>query len=177
METYITAKELVPNPKFPEQRQRALNGLNLDLIDKPIVDLIARIMNIPYCFTLQCCCGHFPFENQPDARNTTPLPPPEEGAKVDYCIAYVAFCVENNGHGGQLLADLNGLRSIDPQYVQFGSAGWFWDQQVNSYIVQVEPDRFKTQDRCIVEYQEATHLEQTRDWFFEELGEMLGQRV
>ncbi|HEY5730398.1 MAG TPA: hypothetical protein VLA72_15405 [Anaerolineales bacterium] len=39
METNIEAKRLVINPQFANQRQAAINGLRLEEIDSPIVEI------------------------------------------------------------------------------------------------------------------------------------------
>ncbi len=40
--------------------------------------------------------------------------------------------------------DLRQIPAIDPEYIQFGCAEWFWEAQVNSYALQVEPMRHMT---------------------------------
>ncbi len=175
METYIEAKSLVSNPKFQKQRGDAINGLPFEAIDKSIVDLIEQFAKIPYCFTLQSCYGHFLFKNQTNLNYIEPLPPLEDNSKVEYRIAYIALCVDNNDLGSELLKNLSELATIDSQYIQFGSAEWFWDRQINSYVLQVEPERYKTKDRCVIEYQEALHIEKVRNEFFEKIRKILAK--
>jgi hypothetical protein len=95
---------------------------------------------------------------------------------VTYRIAYVGFCIENSGKGRRLLTVLEGIEEIDPGYIQLCSSDWFWKRQVNSYGLQVQPDRFKHQDRAILDFREALHVEKTRDRFFTQLKEILHQQ-
>ncbi len=173
METFTTIKGLLHNPHYHEQRREALDRLDIDTIDKPIIQLIDDLAGLPYCFTLQSCYGHFLYDGQRDLNNTRALPISAAISKVEYRIAYVALCLQNSDLGSALLQDLGKLVSIDPEYVQFGCAEWFWKRQVNSYVVQVEPERYKTQDRLVVNYQEALHIEMVRNEFFGELGRVI----
>jgi hypothetical protein len=68
---------------------------------------------------------------------------------------------------------LKEVTAIDPENIQFCCAEWFWDRQVNSYALQVEPDRFKRQDRATVGLQEALKIEKIRNLFFVRLYELL----
>jgi hypothetical protein len=68
---------------------------------------------------------------------------------------------------------LKGITVIDPKNIQFCCADWFWKRQVNSYALQVEPDRFKYQDTAILDYQEALKIERIRNEFFVQLNELL----
>jgi len=176
METYVEAKDLVHNPHFLTQRQRALLDLAEALFDEPILDLIARFTNLRYCFTLQCCYGHFLFDEQSDPHNLESLPNLNKEIDVEYRIAYIAICIQDNLPGKLLLKDLRELCLVDPKNIQFGCAEWFWERQRNSYIVQVEPERHKTKDRCVVGYQEALHLEKVRKLFFDKLSTILMKR-
>ncbi len=63
--------------------------------------------------------------------------------------------------------------AIDPDYVQFGSAEWFWERYANSYALQVEPARYKRKDEAILEQAEALHVQQIREFFFSKLRELL----
>ena len=65
------------------------------------------------------------------------------------------------------------LAALD--YVQLGSAAWFWERWVNSYALQVEPARFKTADEATIEGAEALHVRQTRDTFFAELRTLVAR--
>jgi hypothetical protein len=176
LETYVAAKALIRNPHFHNQRQKALSGLDQVIIDKPIVDLITKFANLPYCFTLQSCFGHFLLDDQSDPNNIEPLPPLDQETDVQYRIAYIAVCVQDNPSGRLLLDDLRGLCLLDPQNMQYGCAEWFWERQINSYVVQVEPERHKTKDRCVISFQEARYLEGVRNRFFYKLNLLLEKR-
>jgi hypothetical protein len=93
--------------------------------------------------------------------------------RVEYRIAYIALCIDNNEHGMALFSDLKEIPSIDKEYIQFGSAEWFWKRQGNAYALQVEPKRHMKKDRIFVEYNEAVHLEKTRNRFFAALRHLL----
>ena len=61
---------------------------------------------------------------------------------------------------------------IEPEYIQFGCAEWFWERQVNSFALQVEPKRFMDKDRLNIEYKEALFVEKVRTKFFKRLSEI-----
>ena len=86
--------------------------------------------------------------------------------KVEYRIAYFAFCIDHNELGRKLLKALGEITAIDSENIQLCSAEWFWKRQVNSYALQVEPDRFKHKDTAILDYKEALHIENIRNKFF-----------
>jgi hypothetical protein len=168
---------LVSNPHFHKQRRKAISGLRQAKIDEPILNLITRFVDLPYCFTLQSCFGHFLLDEQSDPNNIESLPRLNQEQDVQYRIAYLAICVQENQPGRLLLDDLRALCRIDPQNIQYGCAEWFWERQVNSYVVQVEPERHKTKDRCVIGYQEALHLEGVRNRFFEKLDILLEKKL
>ena len=172
METFAEPKELVKNLRYQEQRHESLAGLTDKMIDTPLIKLIKDINNLPYCFTLQCCYGHFIYNSQNDTHNLEPLPLTDKIDRVEYRIAYIAFCIENSASGRSLIAAFNRITDIDPENTQFCSAGWFWERQVNSYALQVEPDRFKHKDKVILDYREALHIEKIRNEFFVQLKEL-----
>jgi len=117
--------------------------------------------------------GHFVYNGQNDPHNLEPLPVKDTIAKVEYRIAYIAFCIENSAAGRWLLKTLQEVTSIDPENIQFCCAEWFWKKQINSYALQVEPDRFKRQDMAILDLKEALHIEKIRTKFFIRLYELL----
>lgn len=143
------------------------------MIDAPIIDLINGFNRLPFCFTLQSCYGHFVYNGQHDPHNFEPLPATGALNEVEYRIAYIAFCIENSPLGRNLLERLKGITAIDPQYVQFCCAQWFWQQQINSYALQVEPHRFKHKDTATIGIKEALHIEKIRNEFFMRLGTLL----
>lgn len=173
METFIESRPLVENPDYREQRRERLAGLSEGMIDEPIVDVIDALNRLPQCFTLQCCYGHFVYPGQEDLQNLERLPETRIVTEVEYRIAYLAFCVEDSAPGRTLLEGLKTVASIDPDNVQFGCAEWFWEQQVDSYVLQVEPDRFKFQDKAFLGYEEALKIEKVRDAFFADLRKLL----
>jgi hypothetical protein len=173
LETFTDCKPIVSNPHFEDQRQTALKNLNYREIDQPIIPLIKKINSLPYCFTLQCCYGHFLYSGQQDEFNVDPLPQSSNIKEVEYRIAYVAFCVEDNVQGQQYLNKLKNIVEINPQYIQFGCADWFWERQVNSYVLQVEPDEFKYSDKAIVDHKQALQIESIRNQFFKDLSDII----
>ena len=177
METYTELKDFVDNPHYHRQRQEAPKGLDTSTIDIPIVPIVEGLSNLPYCFTLQSCYGHFLHRDQRDSKNIEPLPISESISSVEYRLADIALCMQNGDMGRVLLRDLREIPAMDPEYTQFGCAEWFWQRQVNSYVLQVEPGRFRTKDRITVDYQEALHIERIRNGFFGELNRIVQKRA
>ena len=173
METFAEPKELVENPHYREQRREIPAGLSDDMIDAPIIDLINDFNTLPYCFTMQSCYGHFVYNSQKDPYNLEPLPDIDTVARVKYRIAYICLCIQNSALGRGLLEALNEITAIDPANIQLCCAEWFWERQVNSYALQVEPDRFKNKDTALLDYREALHIEQIRNEFFVQLRELI----
>jgi hypothetical protein len=173
LETFTTPKELVENPHYREQKQKSLADLKGVVIDTPIIEHINQFNRLPFCFTLQSCYGHFLHNGQKDPHNFDPLPITNAIARVDYRIAYVAFCIDNSDEGKGLFDDLKTITSIDHENIQLCCAEWFWKRQVNSYALQVEPARFKYKDKAILGYQEALIVEKIREGFFNQLRELL----
>lgn len=172
METFTEPKELVDNPNFEDQRRKVLAGLTDDMIDAPITNLINNINKLPYCFTLQSCYGHFLYDGQKDANNFEPLPVTGIISRVEYRIAYNAFCIDNSDSGRRLFNNLKEITTIDPVNIQLCCAEWFWERQLNSYALQVEPDRFKHKDKAILEFEEALKIERVRNEFYARLNEL-----
>jgi hypothetical protein len=173
LETFTEPKELVENPHYQDQRQESLADLNNGMIDVPIIGLINDFNRLPYCFTMQSCYGHFIHNNQKDPHNYEPLPISDTIEIVEYRIAYICLCIENSDLGRGLLEALIEITAIDPEKVQFCCAEWFWKRQVNSYALQVQPDRFRHNDIAILDYKEALHIEKIRNAFFVQLQELL----
>ena len=173
METYSEPKALVDNPHYREQRRKCLSGLSMDMIDEPISGVISAINQLPYCFTLQCCHGHFVYNGQEDPHNLEPLPIKKSIQMVEWRIAYVAFCIENSDKGRKLMDTLQEVTMINTENIQFCSAEWFWERQVNSYALQVEPERFKAEDKAMLNYEEALKIEKVRNEFYAQLEKML----
>jgi hypothetical protein len=94
---------------------------------------------------------------------------------VEYRLAYVAFCIRDCKDGQRLREDFRWLVHIDPKNIQFGSPEWFLHEHVNSYALQVEPERFQYKDTAQVGIEEALVLEKTRNTVFEKLRSLVLQ--
>jgi len=180
VETFVEARPLVQDPSFEEHRRRALAELEVALssnaIDMAITDMIRRFSRIPYCFTIQSCHGH--FENKENGAEVDLFSEAECGSlsSIHYRIAYLAMCVQNSAEGKSLLEDLKSIADIEPDYIQFGSANWFWNRCPNTYVLQVEPSTCACKDAVDVSIEEARHLSETRDKFFKGLDAVLARR-
>ena len=177
METYTEPKELTENPHYEEEKQKSQTALIDTEIDEPIIEIIRNFNQLPFCFTLQSCYGHFLHNGQGNPDNLDPLPVDKIMARVEFRIAYIAFCLENSDPGRNLFEALKEITAIDPEYIQLCSAEWFWKKQVNSYALQVEPDRFKHEDTAIIEGREALYIEKIRNVFFVRIKELLCTEV
>jgi len=173
VETFTEPKELAENPHYHEQKKKTLAGLANVMIDVPMIEIINAFNKLSYCFTLQCCYGHFLYEGHKYPHNLESLPVSNTIARVEYRIAYIAFCIENSDSGKRLFKALKKITVIDPENIQFCCAEWFWKRQVNSYALQVEPDRFKREDKATLDYREALHIEKIRNEFFFQVQELL----
>lgn len=173
METSIELKEIEKNPHYQAQRQKGLCNLTNDMIDAPIVGLVNGFNEMACCFTLQSCYGHFVCNGQNDPHNLEPLPVKDTITEVEYRMAYIAICIENSASGRWLFETLREIPTIDPENVQFCCAEWFWKRQVNSYVLQVEPDRFKRRDKAVLDYTEALYIEKVRNAFFDRLDKLV----
>jgi hypothetical protein len=176
METFTAARPFAEDPDYARRRHETLAELDLDDVDPPIVDVVVGFDTLPHCFTLQCCFGHFVWAPGQDEHNLEPLPR-EALAAVTYRIAYVAVCIEDSPRGRALRRSLARLATLDPAYIQFGSAGWFWERWVNSWVLQVEPAVQRLKDQATLEYAEALHTEKVRGLFFDELRALLAAEL
>jgi hypothetical protein len=176
METFTEARPFVANRHFDDQRRAALLELDLSTIDPPIVEMVKGFTRLPYCFTLQSCFGHFLYPGQTDILNVDPLPVDANIEVVEYRIAYIALCIEGSAPGKALFDEMQAIAATDPENIQFGSADWFWERQLNSYALQVEPREHMFKDRCQIDYQQALLVERVRDRFFEEITGLLQKR-
>lgn len=165
---------MVGNPHFVSQKREGLDTLTTEMIDKPIAGIVAGFNHLSCCFTLQSCYGHFLFPGQDDPFCCDPLPETALEVEVEYKIAYLAFCLQDSDQGKRLLDAFRDIPLIDPDQIQFCSPEWFWDRQVNSYALQVEPDRFKHCDTAIITFEEALRLENVRNKFFQALKVLSG---
>ncbi len=171
METFTGPKECIENPRYHSDRLEILGSLDLGCIDRPIVELVQGFTALPQCFTVQSCYGHFLHGPEQGRHNLERLSP-GHGGQIHYRIAYMAFCIDNSPRGWELRESLELIPSLDPDYVQFGSADWFWERYPNSYVLQVEPARYRTKDQVDIEHSEAAHIERARDLFFIGLREL-----
>jgi hypothetical protein len=176
LETFTEPRPFVENPLFDETRQHFINSIDLNDIDPPIVELIKRFNLRAECFTLQSCYGHFLYAPAQKTRHLGRLPP-RLACQINYRIAYIAFCIANSPRGHLLRESLEHMPTIDPDYVQFGSADWFWERHPNSYVLQMMPSRHQKKDQVLVDYPEALHLEQVRDLFFEKMTALVDKPV
>ena len=177
METFIAPKKLVENPHYHKQRQEILAGFTSVDIDAPIIDHINCFNQLPFCFTLQCCYGHFLYSGQNNPLNLDPLLVTKTISMVEYRIAYIAFCIENSDRGMGFFDRIQTITSIDYEYVQLCCAEWFWKRQVNSYVLQIEPDRFKHKDNVILSYREGIKVEKIRIKFFKKIMDLLQDQL
>jgi len=173
METFTEFKPLVDHSLYQVQREKSLRRLDINTIDTPIIEIINSFAKLPFCFTLQSCYGHFVHKKQKNPKNVEPLPGSDDISNVVYRIAYIALCIQKDDCGKTLLQKLINIPLIDPEYVQFGCAEWFWKKQVNSYALQVEPKRYKTKDKVSISYKEALHIEKIRNKVFMELKKII----
>ena len=176
METFTEPREFVKHNRYSQDRQEALAALDFGSIDEPIVDIVAGFARLPHCFTLQCCYGHFVCAPEQDPHSLEPIPHGYAGL-VRYRIAYIALCLENSPRGRALRQSLARVQAVDPGYVQFGSADWFWERWTNSYALQVEPAIHMTKDEAVLDCAEALHTQWTRDCFFRELRVLLAAEL
>ncbi|MDW7730971.1 MAG: hypothetical protein SCH66_00925 [Methanolobus sp.] len=177
MESFTDARPFVSDKKYETKRQKALSQLKEELekgsVDPPIIELLKEFAKIPHCFTLQGCYGHFVHDKETNPHNVKPLSKYSgEPGKVRYRIAYMALCIQDNDNGKQLFRDLRDLTKMDGGFIQFGSADWFWERHVNSYAVQVEPERSKNTDSVRIDYDEALYIEKLKSRFFVALLEI-----
>lgn len=178
VETYTAARPLVPNPNYDSDRRNALRQLRTELsngsIDGPTLDIVERFARLPHCYTLQSCYGHFMRESRVEDRNMNRVDSlMAVSGTLHYRIAYIALCIQNSDRGRTLLEEMRTVQDVAPGYIQFGSADWFWQRCVNSYVLQVSPLKNAFQDHFEVSLEEARRIERTRDRFFDRLREVL----
>lgn len=182
METFTPPRPMISSPGFARDREQALDDLVSVIrngeIDPPLLPLIRGFSRVPSCYTLQSCYGHFVHAGQPDIHNIRRLQPggPSIG-RVTYRIAYIAFCIENSRRGHLLWEDLKRVAGDDPEYIQFGSADWFWEQMPNTYAIQVSPSRYQTEDSCLLTMDEALLVQDVRDRLFTELMRLVKEHT
>ena len=176
METFTEPRQFVENPRFSKERHDTLAALDLREIDEPIVDIVEGFTALSHCFTLQSCYGHFLSSAKQDIRSLDPVPTKTTGY-LRYRLTYIVFCIDNSPAGMALYNSLAKVPELDPEYIQFGSADWFWKRYINSFALQLEPARFKRKDEAILEHTEALHIQQQRGPFFSELRDLLTNQL
>jgi hypothetical protein len=172
VETFTGPKRFVESTRYSEDRNDVIEALNLASIDEPIRDIVSGFAALPHCFPLQSCYGHFVCRPDQNIHTLEPIPAGHSGP-VRYRIAYLALCLENSGRGLRLQQSLARLPLVDPDYIQFGCADWFWERWVNTYALQVEPRAHMTKDEAVLECGEARRTQRARDRFFRELRMVL----
>lgn len=172
METFVAPRPFVENPRYARDREEVLGRLDPGTLDAPIVDLVASLNALSFCFTLQSCYGHFIWRPGQDDRSLEPVPREDRG-ELRYRIAYVALCLENSVAGRDLHERLRETAERDPEYVQFGSADWFWERHANSYALQVEPRRHERRDEVLLDHEEALQVQEHRGRLFQELTRLV----
>lgn len=177
MQTFRQAKPFTDDPDYRKRRSAAIAELDISVIDPPIREIVSAYNTLTYSFSLQSCYGHFLYEGEGDDNNTDPLPEDTRIEKVDYRIAYLAFCVENSEQGRSLKREIADLTRIDPMNIQLGSAGWVWKDIPNFYAIQVEPDRHRDKDRVFLDFEEALRIERVRNEFFASLADIVFRRA
>jgi len=175
MQTYMKARPVEDNDTFEAQRSDALAALDLSAMDEPMVSLVESLNRLPHCFTLQCCFGHFVAAGDTDTRTLAP-PPPMGKTPMEYRVAYVAICIRDDEHGRGLLDRIHELRDLDPKYIQVGSADWFWERQVNSYIIQVGPKRMRKHDAMTLDGKELRHVSHVRTQLWRRFAALVRRR-
>ena len=178
METFTRAKPFILHPGYFSDRAKALRELDKEIlngsIDPPLLNLIRECNPITHFFTVQCCYSHFLSDMESDLENL--IPPSqylEQIETVRYRLAYLAICIQDTIPGREMYSDLEEMSADNPDYIQFGSAEWFWDRMVNTYCIQLEPVRFKSKDSEMIGIEEAMHIEKIRNDFFNHLAEII----
>jgi hypothetical protein len=176
LETFTEPRRFVENLRYSEDRRSSLQRLDLRAIDEPIREIVGGFAALPHLFSLQSCYGHFLHSPDQDPHSLARLPSRDVGP-VRYRIAYMAFCLEDSPSGRAAREALAQIPTIDVDYVQLGSAEWFWEHHPNSYALQVEPARHMTKDEATLSHAEALHTQHIRDLFFIELEQFLREQL
>ncbi len=175
METFCAAKDLRENPGFAQKKQRSLRELDPGILDPEMKDLVVACNQIPHCYTLQSCSGHIVIPRDAPPEDWQRLPVTEPPGKAMYQLAYLALVVRDDADGRGLLDGLAAIATTNPDFIQMGSADWFWKEQgqVNSYVLQVSPQRFQHQDHFEMQCEEAFLWLAARGEFMAGLGDLL----
>lgn len=173
MQTFVAQRDFAEHDDYEKQRTTTLRNLDLSKIDSTFVEIIKTLNSIPHCFTLQCCSGH--FFNARHRLDTVDdcLFERNVSGTTQYTIAYIAVCVQKCMFGQGLIERLKKIASMDPGYIQFGCAQWFWQKTVNSYVLQVEPREYRYKDIISLDYPMAIRVQKARDLFMSELQHLV----
>ena len=181
METFTPPRPFVPHPDYERDRAQAHRDLRQeivkDAIDSPLLLLINASFTVRCCFTVQCCCGHFVHQLEPDPENLITVTHYRDRkdaiGPIRYRIAYLALCLEDSQGGHEIYSGLEEIAKCNPSFIQFGSADWFSERMPNTYCIQLEPERMKTEDCGPVTWEEAVRIEELRGPFLTDLAEIL----
>ena len=174
MQAFTEPRAPVPNETFATQRARVLAELDLEGLDCPLRDLVARLAEVPCCFPVESCCGHFVILQGDERRIFDRLPPlTDDITSVLYRVAYLALCVDDSPAGRDLLRELRAVPSIAPERVQFGCVDHHWRRQVNTFVLQVVPWPHRVVDDVLLTPEEARDVEDARRWFFIRLDDLV----
>lgn len=167
MQTFCSEKPLEYNPGFNAKKVRSLKEMSDVDIETPVVEVVNSLNKLPFCFTLQSCFGHFLIEGE-NISDSFYFPYSYTDAKEFlYRISYVAICVDSVPESRRLLTLLRDiLNKINTEYLQFGCAEWYWEQYVNSYVIQVQPWNRSNVDSLYVTTEEAQKIRTVRDHFW-----------
>ena len=178
MQTFVPEKQLLDDPGFAAHRGAWLAKLDPDILDPPIRDAVRTLNELPYCFTLQSCWGHFHGEETGLCREIPDTESLKPELAYHYRIAYAAFCLENSPRGREFLGLLRRVPAqAGPGLVQFGCADWFWNQLVNTYVLQVQPRDRATVDALDVAGIQARELRNARDALWNALWMLAAERI
>lgn len=173
MQTFISERPLAQVPDFQARKKAALKRLTGAEIDAPIRDAVRLLNSLPWCFTLQCCAGHFVPPGEGNQHTLERVDKDSLAASYTYRIAYLALCLDDTPKGRDFLARLRRIPgAVDPKYVQFGCAQWFLDQHADSYVLQVQPAANALVDHMDVDADEALRIQSARDIFWRLLEDL-----
>jgi len=105
-----------------------------------------------------------------------PLLGSRHSGSIRYQITCIALCIENSRDGRILRSSLAQIAVRAPDCIQFGSADWFWEQCVNTDVLQVEPVRHEKKDEVGLDAKEAHRVQEARDLFFRDLKGLLAMQ-
>jgi hypothetical protein len=163
-----------PNQDFARQREEALVRLDLEGLDCPLRDLVSRLAEMPCCFPVESCCGHYAILDGGRRRVFDSLPPLNGSTtSVLYRVAHVALCLDDSPSGRDLLRELRAVPAIAPERVQFGCVDHLWERQINTFVLQVVPWPHRFVDDVLLLPAEATEVEEARRWFFNRLDDLV----